>query len=233
MFFTVTDPSTEKQYSVNIAHIISVEDGNDIKTDPKFELYVTEENGSQIIESFQTKEERDQRRDQIVECGNFFIVSDTSYSTHYVQSISKIEVGDNIENNISTKPMCLIKFVNGQTKLAAFEDEEQRNEFYDKLIAEQDPTVPPYVKGITESDIRRWNSALQKEDDPTVPSFIKQIKQQEISNWNNHIEDSSIHVEQQDKDKWNGIEEALKQIEDLKQRVTSLEEELEKLKPVE
>ncbi len=49
---------------------------------------------------------------------------------------------------------------------------------------ETDPTVPSYVKEIKDTDISKWNSALQSESDPTVPSHVKSISTQDIANWN-------------------------------------------------
>ncbi len=48
------------------------------------------------------------------------------------------------------------------------------------LPPEEDPTVPDYVKGITQADIDRWNS----EEDPTVPDHVKAITEQDINRWN-------------------------------------------------
>lgn len=49
---------------------------------------------------------------------------------------------------------------------------------------ETDPTVPSFVKAITQEDIAKWNSALTSETDPTVPAHVKSITQEEIAKWN-------------------------------------------------
>lgn len=46
---------------------------------------------------------------------------------------------------------------------------------------ETDPTVPDYVKAITEEDILNWNT----KEDPTVPDYVKSITQDDIEKWNN------------------------------------------------
>jgi len=78
------------------------------------------------------------------------------------------------------------------------------------IETEEDPTVPAYVKGITEQDIANWNAsggtsdvssvngytgvvnltasdvgAVETEEDPTVPDHVKSITTTDIDNWNN------------------------------------------------
>jgi len=55
-----------------------------------------------------------------------------------------------------------------------------------KVSAEADPTVPVYVKAITQADIDFWNlgGGIQEETDPTVPSYVKSISNLNILNWN-------------------------------------------------
>lgn len=55
---------------------------------------------------------------------------------------------------------------------------------------ETDPTVPSFVKSITQANITKWNSALQSESDPTVPSHVKSITSTNITNWNNKVDKS-------------------------------------------
>lgn len=55
------------------------------------------------------------------------------------------------------------------------------------ITEETDPTVPDYVKNITQEDIDKWNSGGDvnvEETDPTVPSHVKSITQEDIDKWN-------------------------------------------------
>ena len=54
-------------------------------------------------------------------------------------------------------------------------------------IKETDPTVPQYVKDITEQDITNWNNKLDTETDPIFSaSPAATITNQNINNWNNN-----------------------------------------------
>lgn len=58
---------------------------------------------------------------------------------------------------------------------------------------ETDPTVPEWVKNITQQDINNWNNpSISEETDPTVPSYVKSIKQSDIENWTNKADLSQI-----------------------------------------
>jgi hypothetical protein len=55
-------------------------------------------------------------------------------------------------------------------------------------VVEQDPTVPEFIKNLTQDDIDRWNNptiGIIEETDPTVPSHVKNITGEDINNWNN------------------------------------------------
>ncbi len=53
-------------------------------------------------------------------------------------------------------------------------------------IKETDPTVPQYVKDITEQDITNWNNKISTETDPVfTASPAAGITSEDISNWNN------------------------------------------------
>lgn len=55
-------------------------------------------------------------------------------------------------------------------------------------VVEQDPTVPEFIKNLTQDDIDRWNNntgGVVTETDPTVPSHVKSITQDDIDRWNN------------------------------------------------
>ena len=60
---------------------------------------------------------------------------------------------------------------------------------YLQSFTETDPTVPSYVKNITEADITNWNNKLDTftETDPTIPSYVRGITQADITNWNNKL----------------------------------------------
>lgn len=60
------------------------------------------------------------------------------------------------------------------------------------IVEETDPTVPVWVKGITEEDISKWNSKLSDESDPTVPSWVKSITEADITNWNSKADIADI-----------------------------------------
>lgn len=57
-------------------------------------------------------------------------------------------------------------------------------------ISETDPTVPEYVKNITEDDLQRWNNntgGITEETDPIFKSSpAYNITQNDITNWNNN-----------------------------------------------
>lgn len=62
------------------------------------------------------------------------------------------------------------------------------------LTAETDPSVPTWVKSITEEQIRGWDNAASgeiEETDPTVPSYVKSIQQTDISKWNTALQEES------------------------------------------
>lgn len=109
------------------------------------------------------------------------------------------------------------------------------------ITEEVDPTVPQYVKDITEQDIANWNNKLDKdeldnyytktesderyiqsfeESDPTVPQYVKNITQQDIESWNNKADSSSVEA----------IQERVSQqddtITDISDKVSSLEDKV-------
>ena len=55
---------------------------------------------------------------------------------------------------------------------------------------ETDPTVPSYVKSISETDISNWNNKLDgfTETDPTVPSYVKAITEEDIASWDSKVD---------------------------------------------
>lgn len=57
---------------------------------------------------------------------------------------------------------------------------------YITSYTETDPTVPSYVKNITQADITNWNNKLDTftETDPTIPSYVRGIKETDIAYWN-------------------------------------------------
>ena len=57
---------------------------------------------------------------------------------------------------------------------------------YITSYTETDPTVPSYVKNITQADITNWNNKLDTftEVDPTIPSYVRGIKESDIAYWN-------------------------------------------------
>lgn len=74
-------------------------------------------------------------------------------------------------------------------------------------FTEEDPTVPSWVKGITETNISNWNQAWDwgdhsqagyltgfTESDPTVPSHVKSISQADIANWNSSAGGGSVDL---------------------------------------
>ena len=64
----------------------------------------------------------------------------------------------------------------------------------DYLTAETDPTVPSWVKSITEEQITGWDNAASgeiEETDPTVPSYVKSIQQTDITKWNSALQTES------------------------------------------
>ena len=77
------------------------------------------------------------------------------------------------------------------------------------VTEETDPTVPDYVKNITEEDINNWNNqgGITEELDPTVPEQVKSITQEDIDNWNNNSNDLGITIE--DINNWNNKQDAL------------------------
>lgn len=78
------------------------------------------------------------------------------------------------------------------------------------VTEETDPTVPSYVKSITQTDIDRWNNptvGITEELDPTVPEYVKSITQEDIDNWNNNSNDLGITIE--DINNWNNKQDAL------------------------
>jgi methyl coenzyme M reductase subunit D len=81
----------------------------------------------------------------------------------------------------------ITKDVNNLTNYPTNEELNQRLSQLD--VDETDPTVPSYVKAITEQDITNWNNKLDSftEQDPTVPSHVKAITEQNITNWNNKL----------------------------------------------
>ena len=63
---------------------------------------------------------------------------------------------------------------------------------YVPTFTENDPTVPDYVKAITQEQIEKWDNgtgggtgSVVEEQDPTVPEHVKNITEEEINNWNN------------------------------------------------
>lgn len=62
------------------------------------------------------------------------------------------------------------------------------------LTEEEDPTVPAWVKNITEEDIINWNNkadagGIDQELDPTVPVWVKAITEDDIASWNNKLDE--------------------------------------------
>jgi hypothetical protein len=77
-------------------------------------------------------------------------------------------------------------------------------------VVEQDPTVPEFIKNLTQDDIDRWNNptvGITEEQDPTVPEHVKSITQEDINNWNNNSNDLGITIE--DINNWNNKQDAL------------------------
>lgn len=84
-------------------------------------------------------------------------------------------------------------------------------------VVEQDPTVPEFIKNLTQDDIDRWNNntgGVVTETDPTVPSHVKSITQDDIEKWNNPtvgiteeldptVPDFVKNITQEDIDNWN------------------------------
>ena len=59
---------------------------------------------------------------------------------------------------------------------------------YVPTFTENDPTVPDYVKAITQEQIEKWDNgtgSVVEEQDPTVPQYVKNITEEQINNWNN------------------------------------------------
>lgn len=84
-------------------------------------------------------------------------------------------------------------------------------------VVEQDPTVPEFIKNLTQDDIDRWNNntgGVVNETDPTVPSHVKSITQDDIDRWNNPtvgiteeldptVPEHVKSITQEDIDNWN------------------------------
>lgn len=58
------------------------------------------------------------------------------------------------------------------SNLSNYDDTEIKEELKSKLSEEQDPTVPQYVKNISEQDISNWNGKADTGDIPNVSDFI-------------------------------------------------------------
>lgn len=48
---------------------------------------------------------------------------------------------------------------------------------------EQDPTVPRYIKNITENDIQKWNNKAEVDDIPDTNNFAKKTDIPDVSNF--------------------------------------------------
>lgn len=136
MFFTIDDIVSGKKHNVNIMWITSLKNGNDEKSAPNFELLLFQGDGGRpLIESFTTAEERNQRRQAIIEAGSFFIFDDIHYNIVWVQSIAKVNVGDDLyDGTRSQRPGTAVTFANGRVLYGMFDTEAERDEFYDKLM---------------------------------------------------------------------------------------------------
>lgn len=80
----------------------------------------------------------------------------------------------------------------------------------DVTIEETDPTVPEFIKNLTQDDIDRWNNntgGVVNETDPTVPAHVKSITQEDIDNWNSNSNNLGITIE--DINKWNNKQDQL------------------------
>ncbi|WP_435135694.1 hypothetical protein [Formosa sp. A9] len=92
--------------------------------------------------------------------------------TYLNQKVDKVEGWGLTENNYTTEEKQKLEGLNPQVQSDWEQDDDQAADFIRNKpeingeVEETDPTVPMWVKGITEEDIDTWNAALQEGELP-------------------------------------------------------------------
>lgn len=136
MFFKIEDIISGQTRNINVLWITSIKNGDDERTAPNFHLLLFQGDGGRpLVESFATAEERQERRNLIIEAGSFFQLSDIQFNLVWVQSVAKVNAGEPlVDGNVAQKPCVTITFANGRTIHGEFDTEQERDEFYDLLM---------------------------------------------------------------------------------------------------
>lgn len=109
-------------------------------------------------------------------------------SSYNLVTKSKVLTTDNTSSFVPTKDYhpATKKYVDDQVAAGV--------EGIGGIEVEEDPTVPAWVKNITEDDISNWNNkadagGIDQELDPTVPIWVKAITEDDIASWNNKLDE--------------------------------------------